>query len=68
MTLRVLPRFEVKGEDLVVRRKGGGDVPPLFRIEAFTVNADIMGLWRRHVAYVKLDGLEIQIPPRRGRR
>jgi hypothetical protein len=65
VTLRVLPRFEVRGEDLVIRRKGSGDVPPLFRIEAFTVNADIMGLWRRHVAYVKLDGLEIQIPPRK---
>ncbi|HEY5616475.1 MAG TPA: hypothetical protein VIK60_00940 [Vicinamibacterales bacterium] len=64
VTLRVLPRFEVRGNDLVVRYQGRRDVPPLFRVEAFTVNADVMGLWRRHVAYVKLEGLEIQIPPR----
>ena len=64
VTLRLLPRFEVRGEGLVVRHEGRRDVPPLFRVAVFTVNGDIMGLWRRHVAYVKLEGLEIQIPPR----
>jgi hypothetical protein len=64
VTLQLLPRFEVKGEGLVVHHEGRRDVPPLFRVALFTVNADILGLWRRHVAYVKLEGLEIQIPPR----
>ena len=64
VTLQVLPRFEVKGEDLIIRHRLRRDAPPLFIVDAFTVNADVFGLWRRHVAYVKLDGLQIQISPR----
>jgi hypothetical protein len=63
VTLQVLPRFEVKGEDLVVRHRARPEAPPLFIVDAFTVNADIFGLWRRHVAYVRLEGLQIQISP-----
>ena len=64
VTLQVLPRFEVKGEDLIIRHRLRRDAPPLFIVDAFTVNADVFGLWRRHVAYVKLEGLQIQISPR----
>lgn len=63
VTLQVLPRFEVKGDDLVIRHRARRDAPPLFFVDAFTVSADVFGLWRRHVSYVKLEGLQIQIPP-----
>ena len=63
LSLQVFPRFEVRGENLIVHHKPRRAVPPLFSIKTFTVDADLVGLWRRHVAYVKLDGLEIQIPP-----
>jgi len=64
VTLRVFPRFEAQATDLVIRHRGRRDIAPLISIEALTVNADIIGLWRRHVAHVTLDGLEIQIPPK----
>jgi hypothetical protein len=63
LTLRVLPRFQVRGENLVIHHRGRRDVPPLFSVTAFTVDADVVGLWRGHVERVRLEGLEIQIPP-----
>jgi hypothetical protein len=61
--LDVFPRFRARGERLVVRHHGRRDVAPLFSAEAFTVEADLAGLWRRRIARVRLDGLDIQIPP-----
>jgi hypothetical protein len=63
VTLRLLPRFEAKGKTLVVRHRGRQDVPPLFSVDEFTVNADLFGLWRRRIAHVRLEGLKIQVPP-----
>jgi hypothetical protein len=64
LTLRVLPALHADGTDLRIRHKGRRDVPPLISIDKFTVDADLLGLWRNHVAHVNLDGLDIQIPPR----
>jgi len=64
LTLRVLPDLHADGTDLRIRHKGRRDVPPLISINKFTVDADLLGLWRNHVAHVNLDGLDIQIPPR----
>jgi hypothetical protein len=63
LTLRVLPALHAEGTDLRIRHKGRHDVPPLISIDKFTVDADLLGLWRNHVAHVKLGGLDIQIPP-----
>jgi hypothetical protein len=63
LTLRVLPALHAEGTDLRIRHKGRHDVPPLISIDKFTVDADLLGLWRNHVAHVNLDGLDIQIPP-----
>jgi hypothetical protein len=63
LTLRVLPALHAEGTDLRIRHKGRRDVPPLISIEKFTVDANLLGLWRNHVAHVNLDGLDIQIPP-----
>ena len=63
LTLRVLPSLHAAGTDLRIRHKGRRDVPPLISIDTFTVDADLLGLWRNHVAHVNLEGLDIQIPP-----
>ena len=67
LALTVFPRFQARGEQLVIRHKGRTDVPPLFKVAAFTVDADFAALWRRHVSRVALEGLEIHIPPRTDR-
>ena len=63
LTLRVLPALHAEGTDLRIRHKGRRDVPPLISIDKFTAGGDLLGLWRKHVAHVNLDGLDIQIPP-----
>ena len=63
LTLRFHPGLHAIGTGLTVRHKGRRDVPPLIRVETFTVDADLVGLWHRQVAHVKLDGLRIQVPP-----
>ena len=63
LTLRVLPALHAEGTDLRIRHKGRRDVPPLISIDKFTVDADLLSLWRNHVAHVNLEGLDIQIPP-----
>jgi hypothetical protein len=62
--LRVFPRMQAQGTSLVIRKRGQTDVPPLISVKAFTVDADLLGLLRKHVSHVQLEGLEIQIPPK----
>jgi len=63
LTLRFHPRLHAVGTGLTLRHKGHRDLPPLISVDTFTVDADLVGLWHRRVAHVKLDGLRIQIPP-----
>jgi len=63
LSLDVWPRFRAQGEGLVIRHKGRQDVPPLITVRQFAVEATITGLLSRRVSAVRLDGLEIQIPP-----
>lgn len=63
LTLRLYPRLHAEGRGLTLRHKGRTDVPPLISIDGFDADADLVGLWRRHVTHVKLTGLSIQVPP-----
>jgi hypothetical protein len=63
LTLRVFPRLHAVGNGLLIRHRGRPDVPPLIAIKEFTVDADLLGVWRKHVALVQLRGLDIAIPP-----
>jgi hypothetical protein len=63
LRLRVFPRLRAEGSALTIRKRGQPDVPPLISIQNFNVEADVIGLMRKHVAHVKLEGLTIQIPP-----
>ena len=63
LRLRIYPRLHATGEGLTVRFERRHDVPPLVSIDRFTIDADLVGLWRRRVAKVALTGLAINIPP-----
>ena len=65
--LRVFPALRADGADLRIRRRGMTDYPPLISIKSFHVDANILGLWRKHVDHVQLDGLDINIPPSEAR-
>lgn len=63
LTFRLFPRFHAEGHGLTIRHKHRHDVPPLFTVKSFSVDANLVGLLRKHVARVSLDGLDIEIPP-----
>ena len=65
--LRAFPRLRVEGADLRIRKRGLTDYPPLISIKSFHVDASIMGLYRKHVEHVRLDGLDINIAPSQAR-
>ncbi|MEO8372793.1 MAG: hypothetical protein ABI806_26650 [Candidatus Solibacter sp.] len=56
----------VEGENIVMRTRGAGDRPPLFRIQKFVTGINIGNLFDTtvHVPVVAVTGLEINIPPR----
>jgi hypothetical protein len=69
LSLRVFPGLRADGADLTVRRRGTpAGRPPLISIKKFHVDASLMGLWRKHVQHVQLDGLDINILPKAERR
>lgn len=66
LTLRLFPRVQATGTGLVIaHRQADPERPPLIAVERFTVDADLIGLWRRRIARVELDNLAINIPPDR---
>jgi hypothetical protein len=68
LNLRVFPALRADGENLTIRRRGTPDGrPPLISIKKFHVDANLMGLWRKHVQHVQLDGLDINILPKEER-
>jgi hypothetical protein len=68
LTIRVFPGLRADGADLRIRRRGTpAEVPPLITVKTFHVDASLLRLWRKHVDHVQLDGLDINIPPKRVR-
>jgi archaellum biogenesis ATPase FlaH len=66
LQVRVFPGLRAEGKDLIIRKNGRTDVPPLIAIKGFSVDASMTGLWRKHVSHVQLEGLEISVPPDHG--
>jgi hypothetical protein len=62
---RVFPRVAISGKGITIRHKGRTDVPPLITIEQFEIYGSLRDLMRhpRRVAEVRLQGLEVKIPP-----
>ena len=68
LTIKVFPGLRAEGKDLQIRRRGTpADMPGLIVVKSFHVDASLMGLWRKHVDHVQLDGLDISIPPKQVR-
>jgi len=68
LTIRVFPGLRADGKDLRIRRRGTpADMPGLITVKSFHVDASLMGLWRKRVDHVQLDGLDISIPPKQVR-
>jgi hypothetical protein len=61
-----LPRPAFVGRGLVIRYQGRTDIPPFIVIREFSGTTDLTGALRRRVREVRLEGLEISVPPRRG--
>jgi hypothetical protein len=62
--VRVFPRLHADVRGLELRHKRRHDVPPLISVRRLTIEAGPGFLLRKHVDEVRLEGLEIQIPPR----
>ncbi len=63
LELHLFPRIRIVGRDLTIRHRTHPEVR-LIQVQQFTAAGDLVGLLRKHVAHVRLDGLAIQIPPR----
>jgi hypothetical protein len=62
--LRIFPSVHAEGSSLLIRKRGRPDVPPLISVNRFAADGDLLGLMRKHVAHVRLEGLDIEIPPK----
>ena len=60
------PLVQGEGENLALHFQGRQDLPPLIAVKRFTLRASIWGLLRgsRRISFVRLEGLQINIPPR----
>jgi len=63
LSVRMVP-FHAEGTGLTIRHREHSGEPPLISVKSFTVDGDLMGLYRNHVARVELVGLDIEIPPK----
>jgi hypothetical protein len=61
------PRPSITGLGLVVRHLGRRDIPPLIVVREFVCQIGWNWFFDQRVALVRLDGLEITIPPGRGK-
>ncbi|MBV8847257.1 MAG: hypothetical protein JO307_30990 [Bryobacterales bacterium] len=61
--VRVFPRLQVTGEGLALfyRRR---DLPPLISVARFSAESNLLSALAGHIARARLEGLEIQIPPK----
>jgi len=51
-------------DNLTVRHHGRTDVPPLLVVKSFSVDLKPTDLWSSTIEHVKVDGLEVHIPPK----
>jgi hypothetical protein len=63
VTLNWVP-LRLHAENLAVRHHGRTDVPPLLVVKSFSVDLRPTDLWSSTVEHVRVDGLEVNIPPK----
>jgi len=64
LSVTVFPRVSVEGEGIVLRYHGRRDLPPLISIHKFSATAGLPSILLGHVNRARVEGLEIQVPPR----
>jgi hypothetical protein len=63
VSLSLVPRVAISGEGFVLRYHGRTDLPPFISIRRFSADIGPIGLLRGHIHHVRLEGLEIHVPP-----
>ena len=64
LKVSLFPSVAISGDSVIFHRKGHPDDPPLIQIARFTASGNIFGLLARHVSLVRLEGLDIRVPPK----
>src|SRR5580700_977013 len=64
LRVSLFPSVAVSGDSVVFRRKGHPNDPPLIQIAKLTASGNILGLLARHVTLVRLEGLDVRVPPK----
>jgi uncharacterized protein involved in outer membrane biogenesis len=67
LTISVLPHVRISAKGLVLRMEGRTDMPPLIKIRGFQLDGNIVQMLRPAPEFesLRMDGLEIDVPPRR---
>jgi len=56
--------LRLTARDLTVRHRGRTDIPPLIVVSSFTVDLTARDVFNSTVEHVKVDGMEVNIPPK----
>jgi hypothetical protein len=66
LKISVFPTVHAVGENLVLRFNNRKDLPPMVRVGRFTLDGNFVSFFRspRRISRVRLEGLEIHMPPR----
>ncbi|HZL56987.1 MAG TPA: hypothetical protein VFC21_07895 [Bryobacteraceae bacterium] len=70
LRISLFPRVHATGANLILHFAGRKDLPPLVVVRKFTLDANFAGFFRspRRISHLKLEGVEIHIPPRSERK
>lgn len=63
VALKLSP-LRLDARDLMVRHRGRTDIPPLIVVQSFVVDLKPLDLWSSTVEHVRVDGMEVHIPPK----
>jgi hypothetical protein len=63
VALQLYP-LRLDARDLVIRHRGRTDIPPLIVVQSFVVDLKPLDLWSSTVEHVRVDGMEVHIPPK----
>src|SRR5208283_4237653 len=64
----LIPTFRATADNFVLPNRGGADLPPFIVVKHLTAETGFLELLRSpiHLTWLKLDGLEIRVAPKRG--
>src|SRR5262245_39830934 len=60
-TIRALPALRAEGRGLTIRQRRNPDLPALISIARFSAEGSALGVLRKHVSRVTVEGLDIEI-------